>query len=296
MPYDVKAAMHWAEAHPWATGGIVLGGGLALLWLLGAFSKSNAGATDSGSNNAGAYYAAEAAQAGAGAAIQQSTLETAAATAQNQSNNAAMVAIDAANNVTSRVNSQGYFNMQLAGNLSDNATQVSLGSQATTVALGSQKTALGLGGQQLQATITQSNNALAAAQTSTAAAVKTEQIHATSAAYHDYLTTAMPAELAVGQQTAGFANFTPNAAGGYSVSIPPLAAPKSPTWWQNQGYSQADAYKLASKASGLTGKSSQSFRITPPANLNNIFKSKPAPSPSASAKRVFSFGAAPRNA
>jgi hypothetical protein len=289
MPYDLKAMMHWAEAHPWATGGIVLGGGLAVLWLLGAFSKPSGGASDSGSNNAGAYYAAEAAQAQAGAAIQATTLQTAAATAQNQSDNAAMVAIDAANNVTSRVNSAGYFNMQTAGNLSDNATARALGSQATTVALGAQKTTLGLGNQQLQATVAQSNNALAAAVASTSAQVKTTQIVATSAAYHDYLTTAMPAELAVGQHTAGFASFTPTTAGGYAVSVPPLAPAWAPNTYKAAGYTSADAYRLASRAAGLTGKSSQSFKLKAPANLNNSFKKRPT-------QPAFSFGGAPRNA
>lgn len=68
----------WAEKHPYATGGVVLGAGLLALWYLGYFSGS--GSSDSGQNLAAAYYGAESAQALAGNQVQLATVQADAAT------------------------------------------------------------------------------------------------------------------------------------------------------------------------------------------------------------------------
>jgi hypothetical protein len=75
----------WIEDHPYATGGIVIVGGLALLWLFGFFgSSSTASADTSGNNLAAAYYSAEAAQATAGTQLQMATVAYGNQTAQVQ--------------------------------------------------------------------------------------------------------------------------------------------------------------------------------------------------------------------
>jgi hypothetical protein len=71
----------WIEEHPFATGAIVFGGGLALLYLFG-FIGGGSAAAPAANNSAAAFYGAEAAQSQAGAAIQLGTLQTQAATAQ----------------------------------------------------------------------------------------------------------------------------------------------------------------------------------------------------------------------
>jgi hypothetical protein len=239
----LKAAVAWGEAHPWEMGAIVLVGALVLLWLFGAFSKSSSGsATDSSgasTSNVAAYYGAEAASTQAGAAVQIATLQTAASTNQNQSNNDAAVAIDAADNKTSQLNTSTYYNSHTTETLGQQATDVATAGIASRTALGtaaiSSRTQLGvatiqgqtqttLGLQNMQSTIAQSNNAAAASIANTNGAVKTAQIQATSAAYHDYLSTAMPAEIAVGQTTAGLATFNLTPSGGYSVTVPPIPA------------------------------------------------------------------------
>lgn len=77
----------WASKHPYATGGIVFGVGLVLLWWFGFFSSSSggaAGASSGDTNMAAAYYGAEAAQLTAGTQLQLATVQAGAATAQTQ--------------------------------------------------------------------------------------------------------------------------------------------------------------------------------------------------------------------
>jgi hypothetical protein len=228
----------WAESHKWEAGGIVFVGLVALLWLFGFFRSSSSSAGTA--NNAGAYYAAEATQTQASTALAIAQTQADAATAQNQSNNDALMAINAANNTTSQVNSAGYFNMNTTEALSGDATQVALGAQtmqtqlglgaqATQVSLGAQARDIALGNQQLQATATQSNNALAANNVNTAAQVTAAQIQATGQAYHEYATTIVPQEIAQGYKGAGFApvSATPTtvAVGGFPANPALPAAP-----------------------------------------------------------------------
>lgn len=92
-------AVKWAEDNPVATGGIILIGGLGLLWLLGFFSStsSTSGSNDAQTNMAAAYYAAEAAQTTAGTQLQIATDTNQAQTAQVGLQTAAAVAINQAN-------------------------------------------------------------------------------------------------------------------------------------------------------------------------------------------------------
>jgi hypothetical protein len=83
----------WAQDHPYATGGIILGIGLLLLWYLGYFSSSGGSSGQQGQSSlAGAYYAAEAQQAVVAGQIQTTTLQEAGAT--NRASIAALAAVD----------------------------------------------------------------------------------------------------------------------------------------------------------------------------------------------------------
>jgi hypothetical protein len=75
-----KQMLELAKRHPWAAGALVFVAGLAILfwWRSGSSGSSGSSAA---ANNAGAFYAAEAAQTQAGTALQMTTLQTAAATA-----------------------------------------------------------------------------------------------------------------------------------------------------------------------------------------------------------------------
>lgn len=75
----MENVLHWAEDHPILAVVSGLGAVLVLLWLFGFFGSSSS--SSSGNSLASAYYSAEAAQAQAGAAIQQTTLTTASQTA-----------------------------------------------------------------------------------------------------------------------------------------------------------------------------------------------------------------------
>lgn len=91
-------AVKWAEDNPVATGGIILIGGLGLLWLFGFFSSSGSSSSNTAqSNMAAAYYAAEAAQTTAGTQLQIATDTNQAQTAQVGLQTAAAVAINKAN-------------------------------------------------------------------------------------------------------------------------------------------------------------------------------------------------------
>jgi hypothetical protein len=105
---SLSDAGEWMKQHPYATGAIVFGGGLALLWLFGYIGGGSSSQTSSsGGNTTAAYYAAEAAQSQAGAAIQLGTLQTQAATAQAKIQADAATAINESNNqATMTVNQQ----------------------------------------------------------------------------------------------------------------------------------------------------------------------------------------------
>jgi hypothetical protein len=106
---DWKGAGRWIEEHPYATGGIVFAGGLAILWYLGYFSggSSNASASNGTANLAAAYYAAEAAQTTASTQLQMATVADTNATAQVGLQATAATAINAANaNASTIINGQ----------------------------------------------------------------------------------------------------------------------------------------------------------------------------------------------
>jgi uncharacterized protein YfiM (DUF2279 family) len=65
----------WIEHNPLLAGGLIVGGGLVILWYMGFFTKAQASSDGGTANLAAAYYAAEAAQGVAGTqlAMQQSS-------------------------------------------------------------------------------------------------------------------------------------------------------------------------------------------------------------------------------
>jgi hypothetical protein len=74
--------IQWAEKHPIGTAGIVFGGGLVVLFLMGAFSGNSS--NDSGADAAtSAYFNAEEAQGVAGDELQATQIEAQASTAQD---------------------------------------------------------------------------------------------------------------------------------------------------------------------------------------------------------------------
>jgi hypothetical protein len=88
----------WVEKHPYATGAIVFGGGLVLLWAFGYLGGSSSSSAETGTNNlAAAYYAAEAAQTTAGTQLQMATVAANSADAQTATQANAAVAINQAN-------------------------------------------------------------------------------------------------------------------------------------------------------------------------------------------------------
>jgi hypothetical protein len=144
----------WAKTHPLATGAIVFGGGLGLLYLLGYIGGGSSSAGNAAqANGVAAFYAAEAAQAGAGAAIEVQTLQSQAATAQ------AKIAADAATAITgAQANRDILINGQntgaaysiaglgLQGTLSNNATALAstLSNNATQESINANNTRAGL--------------------------------------------------------------------------------------------------------------------------------------------------------
>lgn len=129
---DFSNVTDFAEDHPVATFGIVIVGGLAILWLLGFFGSSGSSATASGTNLDQAYYSSIAAQQESANALSiaqtQANMYTGiaqiqanAATAENASNNAAAVTISGQQQTTQQLaNNETYWNNQgaiTAGNL-----------------------------------------------------------------------------------------------------------------------------------------------------------------------------------
>jgi hypothetical protein len=125
------------EEHPYVTGAVVFGGGLAILWLFGFFSStSSTSSTDTATTNmAAAYYAAEAQQATAGTQLNIAQDYTQAQTDQTAIQANAAVAINAAQTgaatqiAASQYNTAGYIaNVQGADMVAMNASNNWLGS------------------------------------------------------------------------------------------------------------------------------------------------------------------------
>jgi hypothetical protein len=79
MPNQV---VNWIEKNPWMAGGIIVGGGLVILWYMGFFTKAQSSSDGGQTNMAAAYYAAEAAQGVAGTQLAMQQSSDTAATAQ----------------------------------------------------------------------------------------------------------------------------------------------------------------------------------------------------------------------
>lgn len=99
MTFD--GATKWAEANPVPVAGIVIVGGLGLLWWFGFFSSSSASSSDA--NMAAAYYAAEAAATTAATNLQATTVQANALNRGQKIQADAAVAINAANNNTTAI-------------------------------------------------------------------------------------------------------------------------------------------------------------------------------------------------
>jgi hypothetical protein len=192
MAGNLDEAVNWAEEHPWATGAIVFGGGLLVLWWLGVFggtTQSNSGQ----SNSAAAFYAAEAAQTQAGTQLQLATVQSAAQTAQAQ-----IQASTAAQIAQTQADAQTTLGQQTAGTL------VALGQQQ---ALTAQTTAYDA--MQTQNTTSYLNYLTAV-----------EGIHAN--AFADYVNTVVPGELA--RTNGAFTGSTPYGNVAFNTGINPSLA------------------------------------------------------------------------
>jgi hypothetical protein len=163
----------WIEEHPFATGAIVFGGGLALLYLFGFIGGGSA--APAANSSAAAFYAAEAAQSQAGAAIQLGTLQTAAQTAQ------AKIQADAATAIA-----------QTGADM-----QTTINAQNT----GSANTIAGL---ELQGTMSNNATVLAQTQSNNWAAYQTALSHDQANTLQLAMNTVIPAEMAM---TGGVAQF-----------------------------------------------------------------------------------------
>jgi hypothetical protein len=147
----------WIEDNPLLAGGIIVVGGLAVLWMLGYIGGGAAAAPDNtAANMAAAYYAAEAAQTAGGTQVQLATVQSAAQTAQvtAQANAAQAIAAAQANMYTT------------------------LGQQSQTIAQ------------------TNANDALAAANANAAYAAQTAEYGDQANEYTTMLNTIIPQEMA----------------------------------------------------------------------------------------------------
>jgi len=122
--------VQWVEDNPLPAGGIIVVGGLAILWFFGFFSSSGSSAQGQADPNASAYYAAEATQAQFGAQMQIATINSAAATAQSQIAATAATTINAQNNTTSQLQS----NNTLAATKSSNSVAAYIAQLQSNVA------------------------------------------------------------------------------------------------------------------------------------------------------------------
>lgn len=142
--------IEWAKEHPYATGAIVFGGGLVLLWALGYLGGGSSSANSGQTNMAAAYYAAEAAQATAGTQLNIAQTQADAAVKIQQIQGDSAVSINAANATASTT---------IAGSQYDAAKVIGLaGYQAQTA----------IAGYQAQTAQAQSKDALAAVQSTNA--------------------------------------------------------------------------------------------------------------------------------
>lgn len=199
--------MDWAEKNPWLAGGIVFGGGLAVLWLLGFFSSGSS--SNSGANNmAAAYYAAEAAQATAGTQLQMATVSATNQTAQVQAQaNAAEAIATAQYGAATTINGQN--------------------ASATTA----------LGNDQLLASVNNSNNV--------AATTRFQITNTTLADYINSILA--PEVAATGGLYTGSIAGLPGTTGNVTFAASPggTGVPGSPNYYLNEGYSPADALALS---------------------------------------------------
>lgn len=196
MP-DFGEIYDWMGKHPYATGGIIVVGGLGILYLLGFFDKAQASGDQGQTNMAAAYYAAEAAQAAAGAQIQGISLVTTAQTSQTK------IAADAA----TAINAQNTFR-------DVTVNQQNTGSANTIAAIGGTVGLADISGQVQQtrinadaATSQNASNNLTAAQI---AKITTDAANVNTA-----LQTIVPQELAM---SGGFGNFSLPGQGGFTVN------------------------------------------------------------------------------
>lgn len=206
---SLKDAGDWMGEHPYATGAIIFGGGLALLWMFG-YLGGGGSQQAAAPNNAAAFYAAEAASTQAGAAIQLGTLQTQAQTAQAKLQADAAVAINESNNGAAMT-----INQQNTGSANTIAGLSLLGTQSNN-----------------DATTAQVNN-------NNYYAYVTAKSHDDATLASTALTGIIPQELAMGQ---GFGNFfLPN---GQTISVN-TGAPTSINTLIGMGYSPAQAQMLA---------------------------------------------------
>lgn len=180
----------WAEDHPYATAAIVIGGGLALLWMFGFFGSSNTGASTATTNLASAYYAAEAAQATAGTNLNIVQDQTQAQTAQVAAQANAAVAINQANATAAQNISASQYGavVQETGLTTAAATtqaQAMYGAQVQQAAYGAQTAQV------------QANDALAQANANSAYAYNTTVANNQANEFLTYLNNILPGELAL---------------------------------------------------------------------------------------------------
>lgn len=202
MAMSLHEAGVWMGKHPYATGGTIVVGGLGILWLFGFFSSTPQQSADAGTQNmAAAYYAAEAAQAAAGAQIQGISLQTTAATAQTKIAADAAVAINDANTGAATIingqntGSANTINQQNTGR--DIAvTGITTAGGVTTAGFGRDVSLAGISGQ-LQQTQINANAVTSQNESNNATALSTAQIGANAGALMTALRTVIPQELAL---------------------------------------------------------------------------------------------------
>jgi hypothetical protein len=211
--------------HPYITGGSIVVGGLGILWLFGFFDKAPSGGADAGTQNmAAAYYAAEAAQAAAGAEIQSISLQTTAKTAQTKISADAAVAINDANTGAATI-----INAQNTGS----ANTINQQNTGRDIAV----TGLTTSGQ-IQQTQINANAATSQNESNNATAVRTATIGADASTLNTAFRTVLPQELALNGQ-------------GAVVSLPQgivgisSGGPTSIDFLLAQGFTRAEAARLA---------------------------------------------------
>ena len=188
--------------HPYITGGTIVVGGLGLLWLFGFFSASPRQSADAGTQNmAAAYYAAEAAQAAAGAQIQSISLQTTAATAQTKIAADAATAINNANTGASvLINGQNTGSANtIAGLRTGAATTINAqntGRDLGVAGIGGTVSLAGISGQ-IQQTRINADAATSQVQSNNQTARDVATIGANAGALMTALRTVVPQELAV---------------------------------------------------------------------------------------------------